>query len=92
MPRGKEPKKIKSNKFIESLKSAIRKNKVKREIKKAGRKERRTQRMYKLKKHVDEFMKAAFEPKSAKTERKRKRKIQRKIQRQRIKELKTGHA
>ncbi len=60
-------------KFISALQNVLRKNKGKKI------KTTRKEKLYKLKVKVDEFMKAAFEPKSMKTERKRKKKVERQL-------------
>ena len=59
--------------FISALRNALRKRR--------GKKTKTTpkEKMYKIKGKVDEFMKAAFEPKSMKMERKRKQKIERQL-------------
>ena len=65
-------------KLVDMLKGAIRKSREKRKLNKAARKSKRKDRIYKIRGKVDEFMKAAFEPKAVKTARRKKKKLERK--------------
>ena len=69
-----------SGKLINAIKIAIKKNRIRRKEKKTAGKISRREKMYLLKTKVDDFMKAAFEPKSITTARRKKKKSERNIQ------------
>ena len=74
--RKKQTRLKRAGKIIVVIKKAIRKTKTERKQKKATRQAARKENLMKLQGHVKNFMEAAFEPKTIKTERKRKRKLE----------------